>query len=125
MLNAEEVIVGKTVGARYVVSFDCSLPVPHHHVKDGDRSTDSHQGSDQGQRQQTPGRVIPIHQHPIEVVTSDLLYRVSYVNRCLPTGAATAPSQEPIQISAGFTSASTVGSGDPAARSSGSFVQFS
>ena len=41
MLDAEEVIMRITVSSREVLGFYRSLPVPHHYVEDGDRTTES------------------------------------------------------------------------------------
>ena len=69
VLNAEEVVVWKTVCAREVVVFDRSSSVPHHHVEEGDRPTEGRQGRNQGPCHQALGRGFPIHQHPIVGIT--------------------------------------------------------
>lgn len=40
VLDADEVVVGKTVGFRMVPSFDRSFPVPHHEIEDGNYATE-------------------------------------------------------------------------------------
>jgi hypothetical protein len=50
MLDAEEVVVGKTVSARVMLGLYRSLPVPHHQVEDGEQSTERRQGGDEHQR---------------------------------------------------------------------------
>jgi hypothetical protein len=65
MLDAEEMIVRETVGPGKMFGFDRSLPVPHHHVEDGDRATQCRQGGDKCYRQEAEDRGPWIHQHPI------------------------------------------------------------
>ena len=94
MLDAEEVVVRKTVSARVMLGLYRSLPVPHHQVEDGDRATERRQGGDEYQRRKTLDRGFPIHQHPMVNVTSHLPNRVSYVNIFPPPSAIPEPSSE-------------------------------
>lgn len=80
VLDTDEVIVRKTVGARMVLGFHRSATVPHHHVEGRNGAAKRGQRGYQNQRQNTPIRGHPVHQHPILTVGSDLLSQVSYVN---------------------------------------------
>jgi hypothetical protein len=50
VLDADEVVVGKTVGLRMVLGLDRSRPVSHHQVEDRDQAVQRGQGRYEDQR---------------------------------------------------------------------------
>ena len=46
VLDANQMVVRKTVGTWMVLGFHRGAPIPHHHVEDGDRATERRKGGE-------------------------------------------------------------------------------